>query len=519
RPHRLTGDTVFTDDKLAALVDGGRLDRVLHVIETAGRQVAMTLVIDPELIDELAVMSAGPYTYEVDGKPVDGTGTAAATKWLARLRAALAANPKLEVDFTPPADPDIESLTRNGLAWNADLSEAANTRVTAALGGYPVSTMVAWPADGVLSADTLSTVVHQGARSVILSDDALRGVTRDSTRNALASLQTPAGPVLAAITSSNIQRFVAPVLSVGGTGLADLPKLVSELAVRAVQDGTKSHYVAIVAPRRIDPSETAVQALRDTARVFWSSSLALNAARPPAVEPADHGLLVAPAPSAATLPAQTIRAALDLTRVVPALSTMLNSSDADTLLGSLPAAVQRAESNGWRSDPRAAVGFAARLSKRIDAIESGVHILKPSSGTYTLASRNSPLPVTIKNDLNVAVSVRVRVVSANGLPGFSADDPGVLTIAAGASLPLHLPTHVERTGRFVVQATLYTPNGAVQLGAAVRLSVHSTALGTIGVIITISAAAVLVLALLIRLIRRLRNPTAAPGTEPPVIAP
>jgi len=523
RPHRLTGDTVFTDDTLAALVNGGRLDRVLHVVEAAGKLVAMTLVIDPELIDELAVMSAGPYKYEVDGKPVGGTGTASATKWLARLRGALAANPKLEVDFTPPADPDIEALTRNGLAWNADLSEAANTRVTAALGGYPVSTMVAWPADGVLSADTLSTVVHQGARSVILSDAALRGVTRDNTgdntRNALASLQTPAGPVLAAITSSNIQRFVAPVLSVGGTGRADLPKLVSEVAVRAAQDGTKSHYVAIVAPRLIDPSETAVQAVRDTARAFWSTSLALNAARPATVEPVDHGQLVPPEPSAAALPAQTISAALDLTRVVPALSTMLNSSDADTLLGSLPAAVQRAESNGWRSDPAAAIEFSAQLSKRIEAIKAGVHILKPSSGTYTLASRNSPLPVTIKNDLSVAVSVRVRVVSANGLPGFSADDPGVLTVAPGASLPLHLPTHIERTGRFVVQATLYTPDGAVQLGAPVRLSLHSTALGTIGVIITISAAAVLVLALLIRLIRRLRNPTAAPGTEPPVIAP
>jgi hypothetical protein len=65
---------------------------------------------------------------------------------------------------------------------------------------------------------------------------------------------------------------------------------------------------------------------------------------------------------------------------------------------------------------------------------------------------------------------------------------------------------------------LFTPSNE-QLGAPVDLSVHSTALGAIGVIITITAAAVLVLALLIRFIRRLRNPKPVPGTAPPVIAP
>jgi hypothetical protein len=39
----------------------------------------------------------------------------------------------------------------------------------------------------------------------------------------------------------------------------------------------------------------------------------------------------------------------------------------------------------------------------------------------------------------------------------------------------------------------------------VLVSVHSTALGTIGVIITIVAAVVLALALVVRLIRRLRR--------------
>jgi len=92
RPHRLSGDTIFTDDELAASVDGGRLDRVLSVVRTAGSVVPMTLVIDPALIDELAIMSAGPYQYETDRKTLPGSGTGAATTWLG----AVAGGPRRE---------------------------------------------------------------------------------------------------------------------------------------------------------------------------------------------------------------------------------------------------------------------------------------------------------------------------------------------------------------------------------------------------------------------------------------
>ena len=443
---------------------------------------------------------------------------AAQVPWLVRLRAALDANPAIEVDFTPPADPDVESLTRNGLAWTGGLSQPAQARVDAALGGHPTSTDIAWPAGGSLSNDTLDAVVRRGARTVILSAAALRGSAKGSSpRNALAPLQTPAGPVLAAVSSNSIQRYVVPVLAVGGTGLADLPELVSEVAIRAVADAATSHYVVIVPPREIDPSETASQAILATAHVFWATPLTLRAAIPPTVEPADHGQLVPPAAGAPALSPLTISTAQRLTRVVPALTTMLSSTDADTLLGSLPAAVQRAESTAWRTAPAAGVAYAEQLSRRVDAIESGVHILKPSGGTYTLASSSSPLPVTIENTLNIPVFVRVRVTSANGLPGFTAADLGRQAIAPNTKVTLHIPTHVERTGRFVVQAELYTPND-VPLGVPVFLSVHSTALGAIGVIITITAAAVLLLALLVRFIRRMRAPRSAPVTEPPLIA-
>src|SRR5581483_1985949 len=60
RPHRLTDETtagqppLFVDDELSESITSGRLSRVLDVLVRVAGQVPMTVVIDPELIDELA---------------------------------------------------------------------------------------------------------------------------------------------------------------------------------------------------------------------------------------------------------------------------------------------------------------------------------------------------------------------------------------------------------------------------------------------------------------------------------
>ena len=86
----------------------------------------------------------------------------------------------------------------------------------------------------------------------------------------------------------------------------------------------------------------------------------------------------------------------------------------------------------------------------------------------------------------------------------SAADIGVRLIAPHTTVTLHVPLHVERSGRFQIRAQLLTPANA-PLGAPVYLSVHSTALGTIGLVITVAAGAVLLIALLVRLVARLRR--------------
>jgi len=55
-----------------------------------------------------------------------------------------------------------------------------------------------------------------------------------------------------------------------------------------------------------------------------------------------------------------------------------------------------------------------------------------------------------------------------------------------------------------IAVTVRTPDG-LKLGRSMQLTVRSTALGTIGVVITIVAGCVLALALLVRFTRRMRG--------------
>ncbi|MGI8760910.1 MAG: DUF6049 family protein [Jatrophihabitantaceae bacterium] len=519
RPHRLTSDTVFTDDDLAASAStGGRLDRMLSVVEMVGQSVPMTLVVDPDLIDELEVMSAGSYRVSVAGHgTVAGTGAAAAGAWLARLRAVLD-YPGTDIALTAFADPDVESLAGHGLAWANHLAPAAQARVAAALGGRTPQQDIAWPQDETLSQATLTDLVRKGTGIVLVDDKTLRGGTDvPPPRDALAPLATDAGPAVAAVTSSTLERYVAQVLTPDATGLASLPLLVSELAVRAVEDGSRSHYVVLTAPRGLNPDPaTAARAIVETARTPWSTSISLRRAVGGAVAKVAQGRLVLQQRSG--LPDRTIDVAHEVAAAVPALTSMITRPvDAQTLLGTLPAAAQRTASADWGSATAVRAAYATRLSRQVHALQDAVHLAVPTTGTYTLGSTDSPLPVTIANTLPVGVSVRIRIQTVGGLPGFSADDIGVKTIVPDHTTQLRVPVHVDRAGRIRVQVVLLTPKDT-PVGSPLELSVHSTALGEIGKLITIAAAVVLALALLVRVARRWHRRPPPPPAVPPLVA-
>lgn len=526
-PHRFIGDTEFTDDSLAESVSTGRLSRALAVVEQVGPQIPITLLIDPELLDELEVMSTEPYTVlSHDGKTKPGAGQPAATAWLDRLRTVLLNDPKVSVELTPYADPDVETLTQQKMTWSTSMPAAMAQRVIQALAGRPLDSTLTWPVAGAIGKSTLHRLIAQGVNTALLNTSAVRVSVPDRVpAPRLVRLEGRAdATVAAALLSPTVEKYAAKALSAGGGGAGAIPPLQAELAVYAAQQPDLEQSVTIAAPRYVDPDiADAVRTIQETSRSIFAKPIALSkAVRNSTLVSTQVGQLAKVAPAATgTLPAPFVAAntAVDSPtgmKLVRSLLDTKHDQDAADLVAALPSAIQRAESSAWRGPVNvdAAGRYADLLNAELERLATGVQFVGPPSGSYTLASNTSPLPITISNKLPYAVRVRVKVVALQ-TSGFSPKPVQVQTIEANSTKTVYVRATAERSGLFKIAVLLKAPNGK-PVGEARTIQVRSTALGVIGVIIMIAAGSVLGLALLWRIVRRMRNRQASggPPTDP-----
>ena len=535
RPHRLTTQGLFYDDSLAAEVTaGGRLDRALQVVEDVAADVPLTLVVDPDLLDELEVMATNNYRVTAPTTKtgsVPGTGGAVARAWLDRFTAVINAHPGIDVDLTAYADPDVESLVRNGLSWTPSVGDqATQDRLAAALGTRVPVHDVTWPAGNTVSQSTLTALVEHGTSTIVVNDLTLPGHRGDAKVNALAPVPTSAGPAIAAVVSTGLEHYVGQVLDPGGPGLGALPELVSQLAIRVLTSVDASHYVVLAAPRDLDVDpQVAARTILETSHTFWSRATALSTATH-TVPVTDHGVLH-PDPSAPRLPAQAISAMQTVDRTLPGLTGKYGlfdrsapaaaNSRAVSAIDRIPVGLQRSASSGLLHETKLSISQATSLARSVNRYRAAVHLVPPAgNASYTLTSNEAPLPVTIANPLDVAAQVRVQVRAENNRPGFPTETVDV-KVPAGSTQQVRIPTRIDITGRINVLVTVSTLNGMSVGGEPVHLSVRNTVLGPVGVAITTIAAIILAIALLVRGIRavRWRVRGKGGGPQPPVTDP
>ena len=543
QPHLLddtpigTSGPVFADDFLAASVGtGGRLDKALEVAEQVARDPAkppLTLLIDPELLDELQLMSSGPYQVQT-GKAsfTTGSGGGVATTWLQRLRALLDSAPQFRVQFTPYADPDVESLQASGLSWSTELPSAMQERVTQALGpdrSLPATTL-AWPAGEALGRATLSSLVRQGVGTVLLNGSAITPkAAADATRPGLARLSVDGRDVAVGVLDPTLQKYVQQAVTTGKAGLAALPLLTAALTIRTVAEPAADHVAVLAPPRWVDADvANAVRTIVYTSGTTGAPPVDVDSGRtsvataPIPLDDAVGGQLVptrrshlASVPAGArTLPAGNLAVIERATQDVPALTSVFTppkpatiDPQAEAVLAEFPLEEQRVASVAWGRPGygASAAAFGQRLLDRLDQLTHAITIVAKPGSSYTLASDNSPFPLTVRNTLPWPVRVRAGVQAADGLRGFGAK-PKTETVGANQKASFKLATDITRgPGRIRVIASLSTPDGSQQIGDSVELTVRSTALGVVGIIITVGAGAVLALALLVRFGRRLRH--------------
>jgi len=526
------GRLVLSGDELAdSLGPGGRLHDLVQAVEQAappGSPLgnALCFVVDPDLLVTVDGMADGYLVRSGEGT-VEGSGSDIAEVWLDQLRTAVRGRCVLALPF---ADPDLVALSRTGLT---DLTETAFSQGAAVvqelLDVQPIPN-TAWPAGGLVDERSLSELVGLGMRTVLLRPEGMQneptagpvGLSLGERGSQLGPVALPVDPLVAdalARTAPNPEEQRDETTRRTGTS----PAVQDALGAMAHRASTSPESPLLVAPpRRWDLSRADLEALLRGITVLGNHGLV----RPTGL--AQLATMPVVSDSTVTYPVENRELSSRIvTQIATAWRTQRDLYDSmgrddaldvtpDDLLAPVRQGLLRGGSTAWRSDEPQAQHWVWLANDVLGELRSRVTVV-PASTEYTLASSDSPLPLTISNELPVSIDVKVTVLDP---PGVRTQRIEVQRLPARGSRPLLVSAEVSRSGRFSIDVSLTTPGGTA-LGQPVRLRMVSSAYGTVTTAITAAAAVALVVLSARRVLRRIRDragrrsaTTASTGAPP-----
>ncbi|MDQ6658974.1 MAG: DUF6049 family protein [Actinomycetota bacterium] len=575
RPHRGVNG-VFLDDSLATDVGpDGALSSRLDALVAAGLPAAtILLAIDPMLLDELDAMAKGyrvlaPHTVQApltrtptetprpstsalataassaagsaaaagtastgtattvstpstpEPNTLAGTGGPAAQAFLKRLRT-LAKSSKVLV--LPYSNPDTVAITRAGMGSTlTGLVASGRSTAVRVLGRTNLVTSVALPPDALVDPATVQQYATAGYTSMMLAGSS---VTGDTLQAGVGTIATGTGSLSALLDDSALRPLLTEVLTPSPatppgsgqtavqTGAQALNAAVATIAQRAI-DGDDRPIIRVpdstIDTGGLNDLGGAVAALSGAGMVRAVSPTTLPTGttdRPPITPTfpaaADGRLL------SADYLSRLSGSRRDVSGAARAIDTG-HSSTAATLMKSLAAAVRPLTSASLRTDRSVGEATLSTINSTVQYLRSGVTI-RPTAGSYTLASADSPLVLTVSNTLPYPVLVKVRIDGGQqvGLVATSAAEP--VALQPGQSEGIKIAVKVSRAGTFVVQAQLTGPDGRAW-GAPVPLPIRSSAYGSLTIILIVIAGGLLLLMVIVRIWQRWRDRTKRRAEE------
>lgn len=502
--------TLLADDELAdSLAAGGRLFNLVNSVLTATSANADLLrsicfVVDPDLLDTVSKMTEGYRVRTAGGKLVEGRGAQAAADWLTRVQDLTRGHCVVSV---PYADTDLAALSRAGATDLAQLAVPNGTAITSRLLSVTPVENVYWPAGGSFDQNTLVGLSTGGSPTILADPSHLRNV-EGRAPYVLSAPQT-ANPVRALPVDSMVSNALA-----GDTGVS-VQNGLAALAYRAAFDQRVGGQVLIAPPRRWLASNAELEQFLTLAGQLFEGGFTTPLPLDQAVQAPDGGtaesITYSTQDSRLEIPTQITA---NVMRVNATRRDMLDAMPDDNttqvepnqLLAPLQYGLLRGVSTAWRGRVDGASRTVAYVDLRLDGLRDLVVVNDPGR-PYSLASGDSPIPITIYNGLPVAIVVRITL---SPVPGLRPDPIQDVRIPPLSSAGRYIPAEVSRSGRFTVDVRLTTPGGT-SLGEPVRLELNSTSYGIISVAVTGTAGAVLVLLVGVRIFRRVK---AARAGEP-----
>ncbi|GAA0971082.1 DUF6049 family protein [Acrocarpospora macrocephala] len=490
RQHQ-ADDGVFMDEDL---LGDGRLANVLKLAETVDSNV--TWFVDPALLDDAQRLSQAHKDRDRANRTADpNTGT-----WLNGVRTALADNP---VIATPYGDPDVAALVHNGLDNATGQAVAQGSAVASQLLKRQIPATTVWPAGGLIDRDGLDELAVNGTRSVLLTGSALPPVNPLDAATAVpaAALDTVKGQVTAQLADPVLGQLLSTDTKAPGAALAARQRFLAETAMLSLSAPTNRVASVIVAPtaRMWNPDPAFVADLLKP--LPWTRPITLDSVKPGRTPRGD--LVYPPQARQAELSKAYMTTVRKLAKKVET-ATKVPTSGARIF----ETAVLRLASASWRGQrgEKDAAAFITKVEQAVDARIALVSVARPDD-PRSIAGENGRIPVTVTNGMREDVKIAIRVKSAQ--PALLAvERPGgvyeteAVTIPQGKTQSFDVPVTVRGDGgQATLNVQLLTPDDRVY-GKAAKLTVSATGYGGIALVIVGAAVAIMLAAVVMRILRR-----------------
>ncbi|MFB8170806.1 DUF6049 family protein [Kitasatospora purpeofusca] len=515
---------VLRDDSLATeFAPGGRL---YALVDTGAALTGLTWVVDPDLLDTAFAMTKRYVVQKPgtegnaakDDNTVPGTGTAAATAWLDKLRAAVA-KPGSQVVALPYADPDLASIAHNAPELegiDTALSKAATAGRLTVEGRLSVDTRadVAWPYRGYLD-QRITAVAQRTGNSLVL----VNGASMPES-DALKYTPSAARPIANGQTAVVADQLISSLFEGGLTTQEEqsraVQRFLAETFVISRQEPQNPRGLLVMPPRDLDADAakvlaTALQAAQDGK---WVEPVKLDALAQLPPDPKANAAVPAPADYPARARDSEL-SAFDLT------TTTRIQTDLDTLMrvltlpqrvrGPFSAAMVRSLSTEWRTEGSAGADYREGVKRYLKELTGAVKV--PPKREITFAGDTGVLQVSVRNDLTQTVTNLKLVLTPAQQNRLRVELPTEeLVLPASQSVTLRFPAEAKNNGPVSMTAQLYTTGPNPQkYGEPVTFTVQVTSV-TNGVLYVFGGGALLLLLAALRFVRQ-RKRRVAHGDE------
>jgi hypothetical protein len=524
RPHRDSSDVWRDDDLAEELRPGGRLTGLLDAAKDAAQQapaasphvgkhhkrhrpaapparnVSITWAIDPMLLDDIDAMRSD-YEIAHSPKPAAGTGGAVSRAWLTALRSAISGG---DVIPLPYGDPDVAAAVRNGLETLVGVAATTGRKVVERV--LPEATLVdaGWPSGGLIDQRGVDALFSDGATSMVMSDTALPPVIApNETPSPRASLVTAAGDIPTVLVDSILSTALSEGAEDPASSRMTLQRYLAETLMIEAEAPSNQRSVVIAPARRWNPAPgLATDLLTDTGKVPWLGSTTIGAILAGSADTSiERQPLNYPGVARrAELPGSYVRDVSRQQHLLSQLTNILPPNDSETR--SFSTTLLRALSSAWRDQPAVRRAWYDAFARDLRNMTQAVHIVSAQNSTVTLTGHGGKVPVTIANDLDSPANVVVQLNASERLK-LPHNGREHVTIPANRQTTVDVHATAKTSGVFPLTVQLLTPGGQ-KYGTPVQLYVRSTVYGTITLVITAAATALLLIAVAIRLVRRTR---------------